>query len=144
MIWMIAAALAAEPTYNDEWKQGYSEGLRDGQDLPLGAAAGLSIAGGALLAGTGVASCGVVGTPCIAAAIVVPAAAGYRIVPIPEQGEWETESSDFQSGYIQGFQESARQRQMRAALAGGAIGAVLGTAGGIAVILFADTLVTSD
>ncbi len=141
MIWMIAVALAGEPTYNGEWKQGYSEGLRDGHDLPLRGPAGLGVAGGALLAGTGVATCGVVGTPYIVAAVVLPAAAGYRIAPIPDRGEWETQSNDFQNGYVQGFQESARQRQMRASLAGGAIGAVLGTAGGVAIILVADGVI---
>ena len=42
MILLIAAALAAdsvEPTYNDDWKQGYGQGNADAEALPSGSGA---------------------------------------------------------------------------------------------------------
>ena len=75
MILLIAAALAASPndgpSYNDEWKQGYGEGREDADAMPLLKAGGLGAGAGLVLAGVGVSSCGVAGTPCIAAAAAV-------------------------------------------------------------------------
>ena len=142
---MIAAALAASPndgpSYNDEWKQGYSEGLEEAAAMPLLKAGGLGAGAGLVLAGVGVSSCGVAGTPCIAAAVVVPAVTGWRSPAIPDPGPWEAGSSDYQDGYLQGYQETARQRQMRAALIGGAAGAVIGTGLGVGVIVVADSVI---
>ena len=142
---MIAAALAASPndgpSYNDEWKQGYSEGLEQADAMPLLKAGGLGAGAGLVLAGVGISSCGVAGTPCIAAAVVVPAVAGWRSAAIPAPGSWEAGSSDYQDGYLQGYQETARQRQMRAALIGGAAGAVIGTGLGVGVIVVADSVI---
>ena len=145
MILLIAAALAASPndgpSYNDEWKQGYGEGREDADAMPLLKAGGLGAGAGLVLAGVGVSSCGVAGTPCIAAAVVVPAVAGWRSPAIPVPGPWEAGTSDYQDGYLQGYQETARQRQMKAALLGGAAGAVIGTGIGVGVIFAADAVI---
>lgn len=140
MFWLLASALAAPPTasYNREWKEGYAEGLADGEQLNPRGLAGFGLGAGAVLTGTGVASCGVLATPCLAAAVIVPGVTGWRTPPIPEPGPWESESSDFQGGYLEGYAHAARQRQMKAAVLGGAIGAVVGTSAGVGVILVAN------
>jgi hypothetical protein len=144
MILLIAAALAAdpvEPTYNDEWKQGYGQGTGDAEALPLLKAGGLGAGAGFVLTGVGISTCGVAGTPCVAAGVVVPAVAAWRTAPVPQPGTWEEGTSDFQAGYLEGYQQMARERQMKAALLGGAAGALVGVGAGVGVIFAADRVI---
>ena len=53
---------------------------------------------------------GAAGTPCVAAGVVVPAVAAWRTAPVPQPGTWEEGTSDFQSGYLEGYQQMARER----------------------------------
>ena len=144
MILLIAAALAAdsvEPTYNDDWKQGYGQGNADAEALPLLRAGGLGAGAGFVLTGVGISTCGIAGTPCVAAGVVVPAVAAWRTAPAPQPGTWEEGTSDFQAGYLEGYQQMARERQMKAALLGGAAGTVLGIGAGVGVIVVADRVI---
>ena len=104
----------------------------------------LGAGAGTLLAGTGVATCGVVGAPCVGGAVFVPAVAGWRHTPVPPSGEWESASSEFQSGYITGFQDTAQRRQMRSAGAGGLVGAAVGTGLGIGTIFLAQSWLAAE
>jgi hypothetical protein len=117
---------------SDSWAQGYGDGRRDGEERPrmqplvMGAGAGL------VLGGTGSFSCGLCcGAPLIAAGCVVPPIVSAQRKPTPPPGPWETADADYQSGYIEGYQRIAGQRQTRAAIWGGvagtAVGALLGT-----------------
>ena len=144
MMFLLAAALAAPPTdasYNGEWKEGYAAGLAAGDELDALRVGGVGLGAGAVLAGTGIASCGVLGTPCLAAAVFVPGVTAFRTPPIPGPGPWESESADYQGGYVEGYRQAARQGRMRSAAIGGALGAVLGTGVGIGVIVVADSAI---
>lgn len=118
------------------YKEGYEAGRMAAEEFvgwlqPAVAGAGI----GAGAAGVGVVCGGVV---CGAPAVL--GGAGYQTyktrkdVPAPPPGEWQKRSTEFQTGFIQGFQARANQKRTRWALAGGATGAVVGAGVGLVVV----------
>lgn len=138
---LLIGLAAAEPkdieqtSSSDDYTQGYYQGQQDAGMRVDGVRPALLGAGaGVLGAGVGVTCCGVVGAPLVLGGVAGPTVYSFRNPPVPPAGAWEEESADYRTGYIQGYQETGRRRQVRYTAAGATVGAVVGVGTGVAVL----------
>ncbi|MED5369795.1 MAG: hypothetical protein VX899_02165 [Myxococcota bacterium] len=121
-------APAEPPPPQGTYEEGYAAGVVAAQEFTDWLQPAVSSAGqGAGIAGVGMACGGLVcGGPVILAGVGYPVYKNWREVPEPPPGHWQTYSADFQTGFIQGYQATARKTRTRSSLAGAGVGMLVG------------------